>query len=187
MSERINRQFVYVMRSSSGLVKIGISQNVEKRRAELAGAGGHEVEIVQHFGPFYKAQLVEREAHRTLHPKRAYGEWFRCSPADGVAAVSQAVANFVEPNVPIPPTEEEYQELARHLVGRLFDQRTRPSDALSYDDLADRLLEAVALIDGCAVALAELSETNEILTERVRVLEGSATQLNLELPQTDFS
>ena len=80
-------QFVYVMKSSAGLVKVGISIDVERRRRQLESAGGHMVEVVEIFGPFKCAARLEAAVHQRLASVRAKGEWFSCEPQDACEAV----------------------------------------------------------------------------------------------------
>lgn len=71
-----SRQFVYLMKSESGLFKIGISTNPRGRLSAIISSSGMNVELLA----FYKTELPAREVEGKLHKLfaayRARGEWF---------------------------------------------------------------------------------------------------------------
>lgn len=84
--------FVYVIASSYGHVKVGISRNPKERLADLQRGFPHKLSLVRVFArPHGDAGWVERTAHRLLHEHRqARTEWFKVSTADAIAAVDKA-------------------------------------------------------------------------------------------------
>lgn len=69
------KSFVYLfVDRDRHLVKIGISQDPDKRLAELRHAHGTTIELL---GVLAGDRDLERELHREFADQREYGEWFR--------------------------------------------------------------------------------------------------------------
>lgn len=71
-------QFIYFIRSSEGFVKIGLSNNPEKRLKTLQTASPYKLDLA------YKMkgnESLEKYLHLLFAPYRAYGEWFQFSDA----------------------------------------------------------------------------------------------------------
>lgn len=66
---------VYVIAGGRRHVKIGISQNVEKRRRGIQTGCPFSIRIVQSWHTS-RAREIERKAHRTFAKYRWAGEWF---------------------------------------------------------------------------------------------------------------
>lgn len=183
--ENAPRQYVYVMRSDSGLVKVGISNNTEKRRQSLSAAVGCKVEIVEIFGPFYGARRLERSVHEALTATRSYGEWFACSELQAVDAVRTALLQFVEPMTKALPDVE--------LLGRSVFECIRKSSQNppvngsrkpSYNTLVHAGIEAIQLIEFYFEKLEQALEANEVLRDRVQELESQQAQLELTFAES---
>lgn len=77
---------IYVLSGDNGLVKVGMSENVEMRVQALRLANA--IEFVSPDHP--KARKVEIAAHKALAEFRYRGEWFQCSVARAIRAVTEA-------------------------------------------------------------------------------------------------
>lgn len=82
---------VYVISSSVGNVKIGMSIDPEGRRDALQANTGVALRLVSQTKRLDHAQLVERTAHKLLASKRMFGEWFDVTPDEAIAAVQNAI------------------------------------------------------------------------------------------------
>lgn len=69
----------YVMKNENGLVKIGISCDVDCRQNTLEHASGYKIADVFFIKPKKKASLVENELHKFFKKQRKLGEWFYIS------------------------------------------------------------------------------------------------------------
>lgn len=77
---RPDRQYVYLMwGAGTGLYKIGISDQPERRRRQLANASGLDVRIVSVW-EVWNARETERVLHRYFRDVRREGEWFQMEP-----------------------------------------------------------------------------------------------------------
>lgn len=76
---------VYVVHSTSGHCKIGISEQPKKRiKALQATQGPFEYELIHYWvcGSRKEAAFIERYLHNIFSSCRVNGEWFTLSPAD---------------------------------------------------------------------------------------------------------
>lgn len=92
------KTFIYVIAADeNGPIKIGISQNPEKRLRQLQT--GHERRLilfhVQEFEP-ERAHLIERIIHNTVRHKRKIGEWFDLTVVEAIGEVDFAVIRYEE-------------------------------------------------------------------------------------------
>lgn len=72
-----NNQYVYLMQNEFGRFKIGISQDVEKRRGQLQTGSGFYIKIIGYYKPQYRyAGDVEKHLHKLFAKYRTIGEWF---------------------------------------------------------------------------------------------------------------
>lgn len=71
----------------TNLTKIGISENVQKRKQTLEAACGVPLELIYHTNHLLCASQYETEAHVTFHDQRAIGEWFHITPQQAKKAV----------------------------------------------------------------------------------------------------
>ncbi|WP_336709811.1 MULTISPECIES: GIY-YIG nuclease family protein [unclassified Cedecea] len=88
-------QYVYVMESDAGLIKIGVSKNVSARRKSLQCASGVEIKVAAKFGPLKKAVGLERASHKFFAEKRLHGEWFSVSAEEAISAIDNLKSKFV--------------------------------------------------------------------------------------------
>ena len=110
-------KYVYVMQSTLGLVKIGVSKNVHQRRKHLENQSGVGVEVVAMFGPFNAATRLERMAHDAFSTARESGEWFTVRAKDAVEAISKIASTFEDLDVPVK--EDSFSSISaaeRHLL-----------------------------------------------------------------------
>lgn len=66
----------YVMKNENGLVKIGISKDIDVRQKTLEYASGYEIVDIFYTKPLRKANIVESELHKYFNKSRKLGEWF---------------------------------------------------------------------------------------------------------------
>ena len=83
-----------MIEGSHGAVKIGISSNPEKRRAELQTGAPHHLFLAFSIYAGDAAFDVEQEAHYILSAHRMPGEWFAVSKEMAIAAVYGAAARL---------------------------------------------------------------------------------------------
>lgn len=69
-------KYVYLIYSESGLYKIGVSNDVEKRLATLRTSSGHALSCLGYYKTEDKATKVERALHKLFEEFRTLGEWF---------------------------------------------------------------------------------------------------------------
>jgi hypothetical protein len=92
-----NESFLYVVKSDSGLCKIGISSNPNARLAQLRSASAVPLEFAWIGAPKDNTVAIEREAHAMLDKYRRGGEWFAISPDAAVGAVHAAAYRLGQP------------------------------------------------------------------------------------------
>ena len=184
----VAKQYIYVMQSGSGLVKVGISINPEARRAAIATGNGFEVNIAKLFGPIHGAATVEKLAHNTLSVHRRGGEWFACSSEDAIHAVASAIACFIEPEIaPHDPTlaAEAGRRVAQLVMAPAFERFSGEEEVLekyieladSFGELTENFVEATELVDFYASASKSLLEINKSLVAKIAALEGELSAL----------
>lgn len=74
-----NPKFVYfILAESVGKIKIGIADNVLKRKTGLQSGSpvGLSLYGFVEFSNAYRARKAEREYHKMFESKRSHGEWF---------------------------------------------------------------------------------------------------------------
>ena len=101
---------LYIMARSDapGIVKIGASQNVERRRQQLEA--GHTFRMVT-LASFPGAGVFEHQVHRKLDNARVLTgtgrEWYRMSPSEAFQAASDVLfASALNPKTVAPPSPE---------------------------------------------------------------------------------
>lgn len=154
------KQFVYVMKSISGLVKIGVSARPDVRRAALETGSGFSVSIVETFGPFNRATAIESAAHDSLSSRRQCGEWFDCEASAATDAVRRAIDGFVDAPDGDPAKEQAaIEELAKWAASGIVRPVEQFADAAQevlcryenlsgrYVELTDQFVEACELVE----------------------------------------
>ena len=77
-----SKQLVYVIKNpTTGLIKIGISDNIKRRVSQLQCASGCELEVVFCSPASDNSREIEKLAHNRFTEFRQYGEWFNM-PSD---------------------------------------------------------------------------------------------------------
>ncbi len=86
-------QSIYVIHSSAGISKIGISINPKRRLVALQWANPTEKLTLEwtFAGKWSQIAMAEKVAHRMLDRKRLKGEWFKTSPRDAIEFVKKAL------------------------------------------------------------------------------------------------
>lgn len=69
-------KYVYLLYSESGLYKIGISNDVEKRMNTLRTGSGYQLTCLAYYKTKDKPATVERALHKLFDEFRVLGEWF---------------------------------------------------------------------------------------------------------------
>lgn len=97
LTSKVNAmQYVYVMKSTSGLVKIGVSKNVLSRLKTLEASSGLGITLVKTFGPLRRAIGLERASHALLSSKREYGEWFSVNAEEAISVISSIGEEYAD-------------------------------------------------------------------------------------------
>lgn len=171
-------KFLYILRSTAGLVKVGIATDVHARRRALEFASGLEISVISTFGPFFRAAGLEALVHRELEAHRTIGEWFACEPDRAVNAVCTAMASFEDHAVPQCDgggLDDLVRAAAAETFGPIFDLQNLAEQLLrelgdsiaQRSDLADQLIEAAAVIEGYESLLQQCMEALEIANKRM--------------------
>lgn len=72
----MSAQQLYLMENSSGLFKIGISNNPERRLSQIKNASGLSVKLLATWETSEDAYTVEQRLHKKFKDQRTHGEWF---------------------------------------------------------------------------------------------------------------
>jgi hypothetical protein len=94
---KLNRsQAVYVIYNPDfNITKIGISDNVNKRKKDLQNACGCELLVHYNTAHIFNADAFEIQAHKKLAEKRRIGEWFNCTPEEAEIVVKDIVQKAI--------------------------------------------------------------------------------------------
>lgn len=128
---------VYILQADSGLVKIGLAQNIERRVLDIQAMSPSALTLV-HVIETDRAREVERLLHIEFKARREWGEWFRLSPFD-----LERVKTF-HPALPAEPRRRVYPQGPLLVLTKLKEIRERKG--LSQRDLSDRSGVAQATI-----------------------------------------
>lgn len=91
--EEVEKQVLYIMQNELSLYKIGISNDVERRRRELKNTSGLDVKIIDIPRIFeLDAYEVEQTIHKILSRVRRQGEWFSCNLDEIYQAYEQIIS-----------------------------------------------------------------------------------------------
>lgn len=169
-------KFIYVMESTSGLVKIGVSKDVLKRRTHLENQSGFGIKIVAEFGPFNAATRLEKMAHEELKSHRAGGEWFAVSAQKAVRTLQILSEKFSDTDA-VSRGEHSFALSAAEthlLCTNDLESINKTSEALHANgmgELADRLVGLFTssslvtrdFMHDCQIALME-KKFNDLLS-----------------------
>lgn len=89
-----NFKRIYVLKSSNGNVKIGVSADVEKRKNYFKSVSGYEIVDYRFSKPCSNAFLIEKSVHKHFESCRLEGEWFSCGFEEALAYVECMFADF---------------------------------------------------------------------------------------------
>lgn len=84
---------VYVIVDGKGRLKVGVSQDVERRLKGIQASNPLRLWVSASWERPTDAYAVESEAHRLLGRYRMAGEWFRVGRGIAVKAVERAIRN----------------------------------------------------------------------------------------------
>lgn len=197
-------KFLYVFKSSSGLIKVGIAGDVERRRRQLERASGYVLELVSSFGPFFAAAEVESGVHSRLASFRACGEWFSTSSEVVIQAVESEILDSNH------MCGDQVRELAASIDrARIANDQARfekmwntlhpngvPDDPAemavngyiqaveAYSKLNADFKEAVEMLDEARCKCQELLSIAERFRQRVNELESENRMLKQATPAT---
>ncbi len=85
---------LYVISSSLGLVKVGVSASPRGRCGDLQAVRHDKLELEWQSPPIADCIAVERVAHKLLKAYREKGEWFTCDKQVAIDACQQAIEQF---------------------------------------------------------------------------------------------
>lgn len=97
-------EFVYVIEGDHGLVKVGVTTNMDARLAQLRTASAFPLRPTYALAVQIDARQIEGEVHRRLDDHRCSGEWFDCSPEVAERTINEVAADF---GIPIATTDSE--------------------------------------------------------------------------------
>lgn len=85
-------RYLYVLESSTKLIKVGYSANLTQRFNALQSASPYELRLC-HVVPVEarRAAMLEKRVHELLGSRKMRGEWFAVHPATAYAAIARAV------------------------------------------------------------------------------------------------
>lgn len=87
--------FIYIIQSQSGPVKIGYSQDPEKRLKQLQTGSSDKLTLHAKINVEKEhVKLLEKTIHRMNSHKRIDGEWFDLNPDDAVRDIEFAIISF---------------------------------------------------------------------------------------------
>lgn len=133
----VNAGKVYVIQSLTGLVKVGCSKDVERRKRAIENSSGTKILKVWDTEECSNYFQVERESHKVIHEFRIIGEWFNCSFDVAVFAVAESFEKFAEFNFVTDEDEEKQvneslEKLERLLYPEHFEEED-PYDMIDLD------------------------------------------------------
>lgn len=79
------KPYIYLIISTSGHVKIGYSNDPQRRLKELRKTQGpfqYDIEYLWEFESEEQAKYIEKQIHSMYKDHRVNGEWFIMSPGD---------------------------------------------------------------------------------------------------------
>ena len=95
MKKKQNMGVYLIWAKKTGLVKIGVTENIQKRMSQLVSGNADEIHLVEFF-PISFAYYHEGLLHEQYAERRIHHEWFRLSRKD-VQAISEYLRDAPEP------------------------------------------------------------------------------------------
>lgn len=89
---------IYVLKSSNGNIKIGVSGDVEKRKNFFEHGSGYKIVEYKFTEPCSNAYMIENHIHKHFDTRRLKGEWFNCEFAEATAYVDEVFNKYAEFN-----------------------------------------------------------------------------------------
>ena len=100
-------QATYVIRATTGEVKVGRSTQPERRLRELRCYHGPDIQLVHKSNLTIHAERIEKLAHKLLTLSHVHHEWFTATVEEAVEAIERAITiaggHEPEPIEPEPP------------------------------------------------------------------------------------
>lgn len=87
---------IYVVENERGLVKIGVSQNVDQRLKTLSKQGGFTICHLYATESCSNAFKIENYVHKCLRKYRINGEWFSVSYEEALKVVKKAYVTMAQ-------------------------------------------------------------------------------------------
>lgn len=115
----IKMQSIYVVEKENGAVKIGISQDVEKRVHALSKQGGFKIVKLFYTKPCSNAHEIEREMHTRYKELRIDGEWFNISFEKAV----KSLKSLFDENASLVPKKSKVMTIED--IEQAFSQKAR--------------------------------------------------------------
>ena len=74
-------QLLYIIHNPTlQLTKIGITNNIKRRKRQLECASGTKLELYYYTDYYHRAKLIEQSLHQYFHTNRKEGEFFSIEP-----------------------------------------------------------------------------------------------------------
>jgi hypothetical protein len=96
------RGYVYVLESTSGLVKVGISATPWRRIIDIENQGGMKIVKAQVLFAGEYCRAVELSIHEELDKHRQVGEWFDVAFDYTISLVSSVIEGIMSQNSDLP-------------------------------------------------------------------------------------
>jgi hypothetical protein len=120
--------YVYLIERADGVIKVGISKNVRRRRSHLAHASPEKLSILKTIRTKQRLAFhIETGVKVLLRPFRVRGEWFKCSKTLALLALRAAEQGELECRACIA-AEIERQRLEREEIGNPTTPQERELD-----------------------------------------------------------
>lgn len=182
------KKYLYIMQSDDGMVKIGVANNVELRRAQIQCGSGHALKIISAHGPFFRSFDIEKNIHRRLAESKKIGEWFDCGLTLAVGAVNHEVAEFQDSEIPLMHTPEEQKimqdalfkdlKIGHHATDfKKYISQEYLNLGESYCEMEKEFGEAVELLSWYRDSLVKALAVGRAGIARVEVLEAELASL----------
>lgn len=171
-------KYVYLMENKLGYLKIGIAQDVDKRRNQVRLSSGQDVKVLyKQFAP--DAKVVEDALHRFFRASRKEGEFFQGIGKDFAISKIQSFISLQEETIAMA----EYKGYMSKLGSRdafEFDTMSpgcRNIGCFMYCDISKTVsYGAYAIVDPFAIQSFTSKEYNEV---RLKALKDIQREINV--------